>query len=215
MSWICLPLFRPSICQPHRRYASRARLRIKEKIHITSHTPSTSNMEFSSPLAAMHPPALLTWGARRDVPASRFTCSGSSSTFNFRDLSMQRSQSHDYFSMKPPRGSSPTASLAADLSSNFHIDQRYTKHSAGSASNLANGLASPQIPTPRRSLFARDMFLPCENKGTMIQSFVCLQSADPVERTAARHSSRRLRRSYHPANSFLFSWPHGHLSASS
>ena len=31
----------------------------------------------------------------------------------------------DYFSLKPVRGSSPTASLAADLSQNFHIDQRY------------------------------------------------------------------------------------------
>ncbi|KAI9834925.1 MAG: hypothetical protein M1819_002648 [Sarea resinae] len=37
--------------------------------------------------------------------------------------------------MKPVRGSSPTASLAADLSQNFHIDQ------------------SPHFPTPRRSLF--------------------------------------------------------------
>jgi len=31
----------------------------------------------------------------------------------------------DYFTLRPARGSSPTASLAADLSSNFHIDQRY------------------------------------------------------------------------------------------
>ena len=33
----------------------------------------------------------------------------------------------DYFNLKPVRGSSPTASLAADLSQNFHIDQRYDK----------------------------------------------------------------------------------------
>lgn len=46
--------------------------------------------------------------------------------------------SSDYFS-RPTRGSSPTASLAADLSSNFHIDQ------------------SPQVPTPRRSLFSRSL----------------------------------------------------------
>jgi hypothetical protein len=44
--------------------------------------------------------------------------------FNFRDLSMKRSKP-DYFSMRPVRGSSPTASLAADLSQNFHIDMRY------------------------------------------------------------------------------------------
>ena len=31
----------------------------------------------------------------------------------------------DYFSMNPLRASSPTASLAADLSQNFHIDQRF------------------------------------------------------------------------------------------
>lgn len=43
--------------------------------------------------------------------------------FNFKDLSMKKSTS-DYFNMKPV-GSSPTASLAADLSQNFHIDRRY------------------------------------------------------------------------------------------
>lgn len=32
--------------------------------------------------------------------------------------------SGDYFGLNPVRGSSPTASLAADLSQNFHIDQR-------------------------------------------------------------------------------------------
>ncbi|KAL8784604.1 MAG: hypothetical protein Q9213_003859 [Squamulea squamosa] len=46
----------------------------------------------------------------------------------------------DYFSLKPVRGSSPTASLAADLSQNFHIDQ------------------SPQLPTPRRALFSSNLF---------------------------------------------------------
>ncbi|KAK5000233.1 hypothetical protein LTR28_013135, partial [Elasticomyces elasticus] len=44
-------------------------------------------------------------------------------SFNFKDLSMKRSHTGtDYFSLRH-RGSSPTASLAADLSSNFHIDQ--------------------------------------------------------------------------------------------
>jgi M-phase inducer tyrosine phosphatase len=37
---------------------------------------------------------------------------------------MKRSKKPDYFQMKPIRGSSPTASLAADLSQNFHIDMR-------------------------------------------------------------------------------------------
>jgi M-phase inducer tyrosine phosphatase len=37
----------------------------------------------------------------------------------------------DYFNMNPLRASSPTASLAADLSQNFHIDQRFVSGSAG------------------------------------------------------------------------------------
>lgn len=84
-------------------------------------------MEFSSPLAAMHPPPCPPWGNRRDLPASRSMYNSQtvgSNTFNFKELSMKKSNS-DYFTMRPARGSSPTASLAADLSSNFHIDQRY------------------------------------------------------------------------------------------
>ena len=90
-------------------------------------------MERSSPLAAMQPPAL---------PMGNFGCMATSresytefgsnyggslvygpSSFNFKDLSMVRAPI-DYFSLKPVHGSSPTASLAADLSQNFHIDQR-------------------------------------------------------------------------------------------
>ncbi|KAF1984484.1 putative M-phase inducer phosphatase [Aulographum hederae CBS 113979] len=95
-------------------------------------------MEWSSPCAAMQPPQ---WGLGRDLPAAarpRQNLFGSTN-FNFRDMSMKRSQP-DYFSPKHARGSSPTASLAADLSQNFHIDQ------------------SPQLPTPRRSLFTTHAF---------------------------------------------------------
>lgn len=49
-------------------------------------------------------------------------CHYESNHFNFRDMSMLKSKS-DYFSFNPVRGSSPTASLAADLSQNFHIDK--------------------------------------------------------------------------------------------
>lgn len=101
-------------------------------------------MEFSSPLAAMHPPPCPPWGHRRDLPASRAMYQSQtvgSNSFNFKELSMKKT-APDYFTMRPARGSSPTASLAADLSSNFHIDQ------------------SPQIPTPRRSLFNQNLFLP-------------------------------------------------------
>ena len=71
------------------------------------------------------------WGCRADT-SSYSSCGGQyggkaafgPSNFNFKDLSMSRAPS-DYFSLNPIRGSSPTASLAADLSQNFHIDQRY------------------------------------------------------------------------------------------
>ena len=43
-------------------------------------------------------------------------------SFDFREFSMRPSTS-DYFNFKP-RGTSPTANLAVDLSRNFHIDRR-------------------------------------------------------------------------------------------
>ncbi|KAL8699014.1 MAG: hypothetical protein Q9224_001596 [Gallowayella concinna] len=103
-------------------------------------------MEHSSPLAAMQPPCLPLgpWGCRNERQdilgrhyGGQFTCGPSS--FNFKDMSMNKAPT-DYFSLKPVRGSSPTASLAADLSQNFHIDQ------------------SPQLPTPRRALFSANLF---------------------------------------------------------
>lgn len=86
-------------------------------------------MEHSSPLAAMQPPSMLFGHCfRPDAPTSYPTYSPMGglgpSHFNFKDLSMKR-PSADYFDVKPVRGSSPTASLAADLSQNFHIDQRF------------------------------------------------------------------------------------------
>lgn len=84
-------------------------------------------MEHSSPLAAMQPTSLPIgqWGwrnERQDTCGPRFSFGPSS--FDFRDLSMNKPPT-DYFNLKPVRGSSPTASLAADLSQNFHIDRRY------------------------------------------------------------------------------------------
>lgn len=101
-------------------------------------------MEHSSPLAAMQPPSVLLGHCfRSDAPSSYHGFSPlpglGGSGFNFKDLSMKRSQG-DYFGTKSFRGSSPTASLAADLSQNFHIDQ------------------SPQVATPRRSLFSTCLF---------------------------------------------------------
>ncbi|KAI4146963.1 MAG: hypothetical protein L6R39_003275 [Caloplaca ligustica] len=99
-------------------------------------------MEHSSPLAAMQPTSLPIgqWGwrnERQDTCGPRFSFGPSS--FDFRDLSMNKPPT-DYFNLKPVRGSSPTASLAADLSQNFHIDR------------------SPQLPTPRRALFSSNLF---------------------------------------------------------
>ncbi|KAJ5662710.1 hypothetical protein N7462_011636 [Penicillium macrosclerotiorum] len=96
-------------------------------------------MEHSSPLAAMQPPSLLFGHCfRADAPTSYPTSGFGPNSFNFKDLSMKKS-GPDYFNMKPIRGSSPTASLVADLSQNFHIDQ------------------SPQLATPRRSLFTSNI----------------------------------------------------------
>src|SRR5271169_1830704 len=89
-------------------------------------------MEASSPLAAMQPSSFMPSWARNDLYASHAhgRMHGASAfgpgSFNFRDLSMKRSTS-DYFTVNPIRGSSPTASLAADLSQNFHIDMRYVE----------------------------------------------------------------------------------------
>jgi M-phase inducer tyrosine phosphatase len=84
-------------------------------------------MEMSSPLAAMHPPPIPgPWGYRRDLPSRPLFGAHSLApqSFNFRDLSMKK-RDMDYFALQPMRGSSPTASLAADMSSNLHVDQRY------------------------------------------------------------------------------------------
>lgn len=90
-------------------------------------------MERSSPLAAMQPPSIAfgQWGCQTGLAHSvsnhHRQFGGSLSfvpdSFSFRDLSTAGAPT-DYFNLKPIRGSSPTASLAADLSQNFHIDQR-------------------------------------------------------------------------------------------
>ncbi|KAI8938932.1 hypothetical protein NX059_004787 [Plenodomus lindquistii] len=105
-------------------------------------------MEMSSPLAAMHPPPIPgPWGYRRDLPASKPLFGAHTlgpKSFNFRDMSMNslKKGGSDYFTLQPMRASasSPTTSLAADMSSNLHMDQ------------------SPQLATPRRSLFTSNLF---------------------------------------------------------
>lgn len=107
-------------------------------------------MEHSSPLAAMQPPSVMFGHCfRSDAPSySLHTMSGfGGNPFNFKDLSMKKSSS-DYFNMKPVRGSSPTASLAADLSQNFHIDQRYVLVGLGSLTGF-----KPQRTKPVLTLY--------------------------------------------------------------
>lgn len=98
-------------------------------------------MEASSPLAAMQQPSfgMSGWGAHTSHPHAHMSGMDGfgPGAFNFKDISMMASSS-DYFRVKKPiRGSSPTASLAADLSQNFHIDRRCVSlhHSKHSKSN--------------------------------------------------------------------------------
>ncbi|ETS87917.1 hypothetical protein PFICI_01745 [Pestalotiopsis fici W106-1] len=97
----------------------------------------------SSPLAAMHPAPAVSWGQTGDIfrPHAQLHTSKAfgSGTFNIREQ-LQRTNP-DYFNLKSVRGSSPTASLAADLSQNFRIDNE----------------SSPRFPTPRRALFTSNM----------------------------------------------------------
>ena len=81
-------------------------------------------MEASSPLAAMQPTAPMgVWGGGQDMfrshPHAHFpTGHGGISSRALRE----RLQQTDYFNVKDLQGSSPAASLAADLSQNFRID---------------------------------------------------------------------------------------------
>src|SRR5258706_13320643 len=100
-------------------------------------------MEASSPLTSMQPASFMpSWG-RKDLFKSHThsNLSGANAfgpgAFNFKELSMKRSNS-DYFALQPIRGSSPTTSLAADLSQNFHIDMRYLKSDMHRATLLIN-----------------------------------------------------------------------------
>lgn len=92
---------------------------------------TTMMMEASSPLASMQQPSMFGrcgFGQDTFSYASFARANFGPESFNFKDLSMVRRNqaASDYFSMPPPvRGSSPTASLAADLSQNMNIDRRY------------------------------------------------------------------------------------------
>lgn len=90
---------------------------------------ATMMMEASSPLASMQQPHFMNrcgFGQEPFSYAAYARANFGPNSFNFKDLSMLRKPESDYFNMPPPvRGSSPTASLAADLSQNMNIDKRY------------------------------------------------------------------------------------------
>ncbi|KAI5858255.1 hypothetical protein GGS23DRAFT_331397 [Durotheca rogersii] len=98
-------------------------------------------MNSSSPLAAMRASPAGNWG---QLPHSRLQAGNA---FSLREQ-LQRPKP-DYFNLKSIRGSSPAASLAADLSQNFRIDNE----------------ESPRFPTPRRALFTSNMMEAMENRG--------------------------------------------------
>lgn len=150
-------------------------------------------MEHSSPLAAMQPPSVMFGHCFRPEPTSYPSCGPRSgigaSPFNFKDLSMKKGG--DYFNMKPVRGTSPTASLAADLSQNFHIDQRCVRCFVSffffisflgsffvcfvSPGQRVDPKNSPQLATPRRSLFSSNLFAQSNGKATQCR-MSCLQT---------------------------------------
>jgi M-phase inducer tyrosine phosphatase len=111
-------------------------------------------MEASSPLATMHRPVpVLSWGSQELFSArSHGHYSSNPVSISSGNMSL-REQMHkgsaDYFNVKDVRGSSPAASLAADLSQNFRIDSE----------------ASPCFPTPRRALFTANMMGGMETRG--------------------------------------------------
>ncbi|KAI0964752.1 rhodanese-like domain-containing protein [Xylaria arbuscula] len=91
-------------------------------------------MEASSPLAAMHPAAAPSWFCPSHSPYGSGNIFGAGRPSIRSQLQRARP---DYFNVKSIRGSSPSASLAADLSQNFSLDNEF----------------SPRFPTPRRALF--------------------------------------------------------------
>lgn len=80
---------------------------------------------------------------------------GEPALFGSKDFAVP---SESYFNLKPVRGSSPTTTLAADLSQNFHIDQRYAWILPSNFTSNSLIYTSPPLVTPRRSLFAQGLF---------------------------------------------------------
>ncbi|RFU75087.1 m-phase inducer phosphatase [Trichoderma arundinaceum] len=126
-------------------------------------------MEASSPLAALHRPMPTpSWGGK-DIFRSHYSSTAASATLSLRE--QLHKGTGDYLNVKEVRGSSPAASLAADLSQNFRLDNE----------------ASPKFPTPRRALFTANVM-----GGISSRDFVTtppLPSSSPSQRTEILESS--------------------------
>lgn len=126
-------------------------------------------MEASSPLAALHRPMPVHGWGSRDVFRGHPHYSTASVTSATMSLREQLHKTADYFNVKDVRGSSPAASLAADLSQNFRLDNdsRFVASVPGTRGqvSLVNITTSPQFPTPRRALFTAGMMGGMEGRG--------------------------------------------------
>ncbi|EEU48567.1 uncharacterized protein NECHADRAFT_74837 [Fusarium vanettenii 77-13-4] len=127
-------------------------------------------MEASSPLAALHRPMPVPGWGSRDVFRGHPHYSTASVTSATMSLREQLHKTADYFNVKDVRGSSPAASLAADLSQNFRLDNdsRFVASVPGTRGqvSLVNITTSPQFPTPRRALFTAGMMGGMEGRVT-------------------------------------------------
>jgi M-phase inducer tyrosine phosphatase len=173
-------------------------------------------MEHSSPLAAMQPPSMMFGHCfRADAPTSYPSLSGfNQNSFNFKDLSMKKS-GPDYFNMNPLHGSSPAASLAADLSQNFHIDQRFVfivcwcgavlrRPEQTDVWILANSMNSPQLATPRRSLFSSNILGQANSYGKQ-----SLQTNNPYLKSHSTDTMNRRRDDHSPPPCLVARSRHG------
>ncbi|ROV96555.1 hypothetical protein VMCG_07761 [Cytospora schulzeri] len=165
-------------------------------------------MEASSPLAAMHPPAAPSFGHPdifRSNDRATFKGQRRSTGALFRERLMPKGK--DYFNVKSVRGTSPTGSLAADLSQNFCIDNEARQSpvpnaSSGSFHNECyNGCSrakSPHVvdvhsPTPMASPHVVDVHSPTPMASPHVvvddddddEDMTLLESPAPI----SRHSS--------------------------
>ncbi|SPN96824.1 related to protein-tyrosine-phosphatase [Cephalotrichum gorgonifer] len=103
-------------------------------------------MEELSPLAAIHRPRFTQPWTKKDPFVSLPRAAGTGGGMGLRER--LHKPTPDYLNFKNVRGSSPAASLAADLSQNFRLDND----------------SSPRFATPRRNLFSAAVMMGAEGR---------------------------------------------------